>query len=490
MNLTIITEDKTIKTEYSYPAHLSELLAITGNSLALPCNGNGKCGKCKAIAYGNLSPLNEIEKAHLTEEERKGDVRLLCQAIALGDVTVHYIKAPTKMQGVIDGYMTKMEDVVSDYSDGYGLAFDIGTTTVAGYLYKFPSKTPIATLCEENTERVHGADVISRIEFALSGGREQLHQEITSQIKEMSEKLLQDKTVTSTVITGNTAMLSFYCNVDTEGLSHAPFIPESLFGLWEDKVYFPPCMDAFVGADITTSILACGLTEHQTALLLDIGTNGEMALWHNDTLTCCSTAAGPAFEGVGISSGIEARSGAISKVSYENKKVAYETIDHAPPIGLCGTGVLDTVATFLKMGIIDETGYMEEDVSIGDSGIIFTCEDVRQVQLSKSAIRSGIEVLLYEAGITADDLEKVYIAGGFGSYISPHSAEVIGMIPSGMKDKVCAIGNGAGTGASMLLFRRSLAFEAESIAQSAKVINLANHPKFSEYFMEEMMFPC
>ena len=489
MIITVITKEKEYLYESSEPILLSEVLRRLGIPISLPCAGTGRCGKCKVRATGEISPPNAMELAHLSEAELKAGIRLLCRTAALGNAIIHYTQEDLQMQGVTEGKSSNGFHVSAPYQNGAGLAFDIGTTTVAGYLYEFPSGKQTASLLRENRQRAHGADVISRMSYAIGGGKDLLQSEIVGELKEMESELAGDKEVQARVVTGNTAMLSFYLGVDTEGMSRAPFEPGSLFGYWQGNTYFPRSMDAFVGADITTAILAADLLRHKSALLLDIGTNGEMALWHEGQLTACSTAAGPAFEGVGIEQGMEAKKGAVSKVDLTPSGLIYETVHHAPPIGICGTGVMDAVAALLERGDVDETGYMETRAKIAP-GVYLTPEDVRQVQLAKAAISAGIRVLLYEAGISAADLDACYIAGGFGSFIRPETATRIGLIPFEAKNLITPIGNGAGVGAGILLLDPTRIPEAEEVAKSAHTLNLADHPRFSDYYMEEMMFPC
>ena len=486
MKITVKTHGKTYCIESAEPILLAEAVRALGIPYALPCAGTGRCGKCKVKASGDISPPNAMEEAHLTEAELCGGIRLLCRTVAVGDTVIDLMQDGAPLRGITEGRFPESFRVTAPFDEGVGLAFDIGTTTVAGYAYEFPGGRCIASLSRENRQRTHGADVISRIAFAVKGGAELLKQEITAEIAEMEKELAGGREVKARVITGNTAMLSFYRGVDTLGLSRAPFQAASLFGMWEGNTYFPRAMDAFVGADVTAAILAADLLRHQTALLLDIGTNGEMALWHEGRLTCCSAAAGPAFEGVGISRGMEAVPGAVSGVRLASGNLRYETIGNASPIGICGTGVIDAVAALLERGDADASGYMEKSIEIAP-GVRFTPEDVRQVQLAKAAIAAGIRVLLEDAGITASDPEVCYLAGGFGSLIRPESAVRIGLLPKEIAPT--PIGNGAGMGASMLLLDPTRIPDAEDAAKRARTLNLAESPLFGDYFMEEMAFP-
>ena len=236
-------------------------------------------------------------------------------------------------------------------------------------------------------------------------------------------------------------------------------------------------------------MLASGMMQDGCSILLDIGTNGEMALKHGDTLLCCATAAGPCFEGAGISCGTPAVPGAISRVYTENGEIRFSCVDGKDPVGLCGTGLVDGIAALLDQELIDETGYMDEEFRFGDSAVVLTPEDVRQFQLAKSAIRSGLDTLLHHAGIPFSAVEKLYIAGGFGSFLNIDSAVRVGLIPPELGDKAIAIGNGVGAGASMVLQSRACLAEAESIAARACAVTLTENPYFAQRYMENMMFP-
>jgi len=437
-----------------------EQLGIVQNK---PCGGLGKCGKCKVTANGKQV--------------------LACCTYINENTCIDYTTNIGDIQGVTKGIL-KNFDKKPMAESGYGMAIDIGTTTIAGYIYKFPQCECVMSDSVANTQSVCGADVISRIEYSNKGGLLKLQEAVIRQIKKLSEGFEIDKYV----ITGNTAMLHFLTAKDPKGLGVAPFTPESLFGEFLGKAYLPPCISAYVGADITTAVLASGMLDKKTSFLVDIGTNGEMALWHNNKLICCSTAAGPAFEGAGISCGVPAVSGAINRVYIENGEVKYTTIDNKSPVGICGTGLIDAIACMLSLGIIDNSGYMEEDFKIGDSDICITSLDVRNVQLAKSAISSGIETLMYVSGVSCDDIETFYIAGGFGSYINKENAVKIGLIPGKIAEKTVSAGNCAGTGAAMILQNSDFIKTAEEIAKAAETEELSQNAYFMQRYIENMMF--
>ena len=471
---------------------------------SLPCGGHGLCGKCKVKATGDLSPLSENERQRLTSQEIADGVRLACSATIFGDCHVEWYRASAEHTVRVAGDMPEV--VLAPIFTRYGVAIDIGTTTLAAKLYD-ESGNCLAQATGMNPQSRWGADVISRIEAALSGEGSSIATLTRKAVDDLIYALSKDAAIDSpkidgVVITGNTVMLHLLTETSVEPLSHAPFRAKRLFGEWltaeelslaallpTAKIYLPPCMEAFVGADITTALLAseiCGQSDSR--LLVDIGTNGEMALWHDGALYCCSTAAGPAFEGAGISMGMSGQTGAIDRVQIVNGELYAHVIGEGSPLGICGSGVIDAVACLLDLEWMDETGYLDDDPVMITSSVSFTQEDVRAVQLAKSAISAGICTLLAVSDLPIGSLRELIIAGGFGSYLSILSAIRIGLIPRGLNGRIRVIGNGALSGAVMLLLSRDLHQGAEDLAQKANVVTLSANPVFTRAYMEGMLF--
>ena len=480
-----------------------ESLIKEAEGISMPCGGHGKCGKCKVYVKGNVNPLTENEKRLLTEGEIEKGIRLACNLIAEGECEITLSDNFGKAEIITEGFMGEFS-VNHDFSS-YGVAVDIGTTTLCARLYDKNGRCMAESSCL-NSQKAWGADVISRIEADLKGDGKALSSSVSSDINYLIEDMAKKadilpEGIESLVVTGNTAMLHFLTNTDTSPLSKAPFKAERLFGeelaakdinltsLKEDaKVYLPPCISAFVGGDVVCALLAADIYDKKgTNLLVDIGTNGEAILLKDKKLTVCSTAAGPAFEGAGLAFGMMGRSGAIDKVWTENGKIAFHVIGDGKAKGICGSGIIDAVASLLKTEEIDETGYMEEDFLLSE-GVYVTKDDVRAIQLAKSAIKSGVETLLNEDNTAFDDVESFVIAGGFGKKLDITSAELIGLIPKGVKKKARIIGNGALSGASMLLLDRSLREKCIVISKSAKNIELSTNAFFIDKYMENMMF--
>ena len=468
-----------------------------------PCGGHGKCGKCKVIAKGNLSKISENELNMLTKEELGFGVRLACQTIALGDCEVTTLDGNAKPQIIEDGTATDFK--VQPSFSRYGIAVDIGTTTVVGRLYDRIGNL----LCSRaylNPQKEWGADVISRIEADLKGLGRNLTEAIQSALNELIVNLcltaeISPKEIDGAVITGNTVMLSFLVGESTEPFSHAPFDAKRLFGeeinaceiglgcmADNAKIYLPPCISAFVGADITCGILATNSQNQDGTMLVDVGTNGEMAFNYGGRLTVCSTSAGPAFEGVGISCGMRAEEGAIDKVTLVRGKLIAHVIGEGEAKGICGSGLVDAVACLLDSEQLDESGYLEDESVMLTDKVSVTQKDIRALQLAKSAICAGMITLVKEREKGEEIVKTLYIAGGFGNYLNKNSASRIKLLPKNLACVSICVGNCALSGASMILLNPDFRSESEKIAKKAQTLSLATDKIFVENYIKFMSF--
>lgn len=468
-----------------------------------PCGGHGRCGKCKVWARGKLSPLSPSEREFLTKEELAAGIRLSCCAFAEGEAEVKKLPPESSAQIVTGGKQAEFE--LNPIFERYGAAIDIGTTTLAARLYDKRGNI-LSEASRLNPQAEFGADVISRIEAALGGKAEALARAIRGALNEIAASLtssanIDPKEIDAVAVTGNTVMLSLLACEDVEPFSHAPFAAKRLFGESltakllglsnlspETEIFLPPCISAFVGADTVCAILATGLCESETAMLVDIGTNGEMAIWHKGKLTVCSTAAGPAFEGVGISMGMRGAEGAIDKVVILNGALCPSAIGGGVAVGICGSGLVDAAACMLDLEIIDETGALDDDPFYLCGGVSLTAQDIRMLQLAKSAICAGLLTLVESAGLEPDDVPVLYIAGGFGNYLNKKNAAKIGLLPQHLAESSETVGNSALSGASMLLLDSGMREKAKKIADRAETLELSTHKGFSEHFMMGMMF--
>ena len=483
--------------EVAAGANLLKVLQDADVSTSFPCNGNHTCGKCRVIVSGAVSPMDEQERLLLGAAA--DSMRLACFTTVLGDCSVTMPRSGGNEQIAVD-YSADDAALEPLYSSGYGVAVDIGTTTVVGYLFRHDSKEPLGVVGEMNKQKMFGADVLSRIVYCNEHTVRPLCQIIRRQIAGICGQLCEKvgialAEIRALCVTGNTTMLHIFAGLEPRSLAYAPFTPLSLFGDWQEfhldgmpkaEIYLPRSISAYVGADITCSLLASGICRKtDNVLLVDIGTNGEMGLRTADGLECCSTAAGPAFEGAGISCGSSACEGAINTVAVADGHVVYTTI--------CGSGLIDAVAALLQVGQILPKGRFRErgaaSVPIGDSGLTLTRNDIAQLLLAKGAIRAGMDTLLQHCKVEYQDLDHIVFCGGFGSYIDPHSAELIGLIPPGFAGKTIAIGNAAGTGASRILQSKQLEREAMGIATKAHAVELSTDPLFKPNYVKAMRFP-
>lgn len=486
--LTIHQGLQTSQISFDPPARLSDLLAQTNVAVAQPCGGRGVCGKCVVSLEGDVSVPNDAEALCGT--------RLSCQALILGDAAVTLPVSLPLAQ--IAGGTAADRDPASPMSGCFGAAIDIGTTTLALLLYDLKTGRCIGSASMLNPQTSVAADVIGRIDAAMHGKTDSLRQQIEGALSSLMAAACAQAGIPpihldALVLTGNTTMLYLLTGRDPTSLSRAPFLADCLFGgetrCLDRAAYLPDCLHAFVGADTTCAILAAGMTDRsETALLCDVGTNGELALWHHGQLYIASTAAGPAFEGAGISCGCSSVPGAIDRVDVQHGQVACRTIGNSQAVGVCGSGLVDAIAVMLEREAIDETGYLEDDVFPLRDGISLNQADIRAVQLAKAATHAGIISLLHAARCSPDDVSSVYLAGGFGSHLNLRSAVRIGLIPAALAEKVQVIGNAALDGAAILLMDTSARQKIHALRQLCQHVRLDGNPEFSERYIEAMMF--
>ena len=421
------------------------------------------------------------------------------------------------MQILTEGYwpdwMATLDDGKQPEAEerGYGIAVDLGTTTMVVYLEDLAHQKNLGIRSLMNPQGSFGADVISRILFAReeSDGLNRLRSLVRDSMEETIIQLCRSHRINPSeihriAIAGNTTMLHIFRGTDPSPLAvypfSAPFLEKQELSCaeagWVELTSAPttllPGISAYVGADIVAGMASVDWPEDGThALFLDIGTNGEMAIGNHRRIIACSTAAGPAFEGARISCGVGGIEGAVSHYSSEG----YETIGSKAPIGLCGSGLIDAVAVLLEKGTIDLMGFMEQDHLLIKSNrdhpaILLTPQDVREVQLAKGAIAAGIEVLMQKAGITdpGNQISRVYLAGGFGHALHEATALRIGLIPEELAGKVIRAGNTSGTGARLWLHTNTFRERVEQILHRTEYFELSGIGLFNTLFVERMIF--
>ena len=438
-----------------------------------PCGGKGTCGKCRVTVDGN-----EV---------------LACQTVVDRDMVVFTTQAE-KVKILTGGLDIKIQP---DGADDYVLAFDIGTTTVVAYLLEGHTGSLAATASCKNPQGQFGADVISRIEYALHGGADALQFCIREAMTQLTGELcaqtgISSQDIGSVSIVGNTAMHHLLLGIDPKPLVTPPYMPNVFEALELQKgcqVRVLPNIAGFVGGDTVGCMVSTRFDRKEAlSLIIDIGTNGEMVLGDKHRRIACSTAAGPAFEGAKISCGMRGADGAVDHVWMENGEVKYHVIGDAPPEGLCGSGLLDLVAVLLDLEIIDESGRMEGKQYTLCDHVTLTQKDVREVQLAKAAIRAGIELLAETLHRDVSDIQNVYLAGAFGNYLTPASACRIGMIPPVLLDRITPIGNAAGEGAKLCALNREEYLYSQRLAKETEFLELASLPQFQDCYVDALEF--
>jgi uncharacterized 2Fe-2S/4Fe-4S cluster protein (DUF4445 family) len=534
-----------------------QVLRRGGYEIEGPCNGQGICGKCR-IRVENPADVPQTPHRRISKTEaREKGIRLACRLVPPDDITVHLpddfsVDARILEGEHLDGIELKPAAVVVSKKDAYwlqyagqdsevilqkwdaqfsakGLAIDIGTTTLVVTLFCLVTGKELSTASSINPQTKFGHDILSRIQ---KGSTEEGLAEVAGVVRKELNRLVQAACkksnavvdeILDVVIGGNTTMLTLVAAINPEPLGRLPFTVDIKagasyaakdFGLDVNpagRVYVPPIVHAFVGSDITAGVLACGcLEKKKPSLFVDIGTNGEMGINNDGRFIVASTAAGPAFEGMGVSCGIRAVPGAVEAAYFDGETIEIKTIDAQPARGICGSGIIDIMASLLKGGVVNPSGRIKTPdqkeglqasvaeglVLIDDQpvfniadDVFFTQADIRQLQLAKGAIRTGIDMLMSEANVTAEDLADITLAGAFGYHLRPDSLATIGLIPDKLARKVRFAGNTSKTGCAMMLINASLREYLEKQVQSVEHLPLAEKISFQELFIENLNFP-
>lgn len=486
VNVTVLMDGRETVIPAQTGETILEALARAGIAVSAPCGGLGRCRKCAVRATGELACE---DGARLD-----GQTVLACRTRLTGDarVRVSESKAEILKTGVSAGEET-------DGEAGLGVSVDVGTTTLAAYLVERSTGRVLASDARLNPQRPHGADVISRLSFAIESEENAvlLQREILAAIDEMTRSMLEragraGEEIRCRALVGNTVMMHLLGGYPARPLAFAPFTPaytalheKELGGV---RTILGGCISGYVGADTLAAALACGLDERdENAMLIDIGTNGEIMLKKDGRCFACSCAAGPAFEGAHIACGTGAVAGAIDHARVENGEIVYTTIGGGEATGICGSGLIDLTAALLERGDITPMGRMTGDVRLSER-VYLARSDIREVQLAKAAIASGIRILAEQAGAALADIEKVYLAGGFGNFIGLDSACRIGLLPAELRAKIVPVGNAAGSGSVRLLVSEQARRRAEALRQATRCVELAATPDFNDVYTDELLF--
>lgn len=567
------------KKEVTVPEGTTVLEAerMAGLSPDAPCGGTGKCGKCivkiqgivekacqikitadlevetiekesehrilvkgaeRTVTFHPMLEVLDIEIPPCTVGENSSDWTRLCEAINRKNIMFQpKLELLPAVSRLIKEKKGKARVIISDdkilclkEQDNRPVlmaAFDIGTTTVAGYLLDGRTGEQLAIASALNTQTEYGADVIMRANYSLEHGAEELSTNIRLLLRKLigmlCEKAKKDpEDIYQVSVVGNTCMHHLFLGIVPDSLVHAPYNPAISQGLFFPAERFDlgihpggqlivlPVIAGFVGADTVACLLAVNLEEEKKmTLMIDIGTNGEIVLGNEKRRIACSTAAGPAFEGAKIACGMRGAEGAIEHVQLVEGRLEYKVIGGGRPTGICGSGLIDLIACLLDAGVIDESGKLVENPQVvqidentkaayllaapEESGngktVYLSQKDIREVQLAKGAIAAGIALLAKQMGITLEEIEQVYIAGAFGNYMDPKGACRIGMLPGILEDRIIPVGNAAGEGAKLALLNKEELARAERLARHTEFLELAALPEFQDQFVDELEFP-
>ncbi|MDO4275585.1 MAG: ASKHA domain-containing protein [Eubacteriales bacterium] len=472
-----------------------------------PCGGHGSCGKCQVTVDGKqvLACQTPAADGMRIYAEKQAEAVILPEGRTLSGVTTLQRNIHTVVE-----------------SPRYLMAIDIGTTTLACQLLDGNNGEAMISEGLLNPQCSYGGDVVARIQAASRGMQEEMmfsvREGLSALIQEVCTKAgLGPEQVDVVSVVGNTCMQQLFMGISTRNLTVPPFIPElKSTGLLEASGYLPPLKKAkmlvipdiagYLGADTIAGVIAAGIHKKQElTLLVDIGTNGEMVLGNREKMIACATAAGPALEGAKISCGMRGAKGAIDHVWTENGRITYSVLGGGKAVGICGSGLIDLLAVLKKEKLIDRRGKLalsgqrpEYSQYLKSEGrgpkvvlapdVSVSQDDIRELQLAKGAIAAGIELMMKECAVQAEDIREVYLAGAFGSFISKESACEIGLLPQSLLDKIKVAGNTAITGAAMIACDRELFKLTEKLSSEISSLELAVLPEFSKSFSKNMYF--
>ena len=488
MKINLLLENKEIYLEAKKGENLLDVL--TRNKIDIPtdCGKKGKCKKCAVrLISGSVDG---------TCRDDKGNI-LSCLSFIKEPITIS-IQEKHKYHQESHDSLKSVEAV--NKNSTFGIAFDLGTTTLAFSLVDLEAKKVCERYTVLNKQSVYGADVITRISASNEGNLESLHKIVCEQLEEAIQYFIKKhglKEIKRVVVAGNTTMLHLFLNVSPESIGVAPYNPIFLehkklsgsdINISCQTIDVLPSCSAFVGADITAGAYLINLPNN--SLLVDLGTNGEL-LYHKDNkYFATSTAAGPCLEGASMDCGVGGIKGAVCKVSSSNSGVDFETVGNEEACGICGAGYVDLIASLLNSGKIDETGCLLEnnDKYNLTEKIYISASDVRKFQLAKSAISSGIETLLKEIEVNKEDVENIFLAGGIGYYVNVKNAITVGLLPKSFNNKVHVVGNSSLFGAEKCFFDENAINDMRKIAENSSTIDLNTSKFFSDSYMMNMLF--
>jgi uncharacterized 2Fe-2S/4Fe-4S cluster protein (DUF4445 family) len=548
--LKLLPSGKTIRVQSG--TIILDALRQNGIEISAPCNGQGICGKCKVRIINAQPPI--APQQNLNHSEIQEGVRLACREVVEDDMQITLPEGHTLDSRILEGeriskirvapaakvrevnrifhlYYRGCEPVMLNgcWQSGYspkGLAVDLGTTTMVVTLMDLQTGAELSTFSSINPQTRYGHDVMTRIqEASTQEGLRRLATLVSDGLNELIDRACvasgsHPHEILDVVLGGNTTMLQIAAAIDPSPLGVVPFpigiksgvtYPSNQFRLNINpyaRVYIPPVTHAFVGSDISAGLLSVRAFDSQrSTLFIDLGTNGEMALMANGHFIVTSTAAGPAFEGMGISQGMRASSGAIEMVWSNGNFLTVRTIDDAPAKGICGSGIMDVMACLIEQNAVDASGLLKNPQSNGHhksilleqyeifdqvgairltEQVYFTQKDVRQFQLAKSAIKTGIDMLLSAARVQANQLFRIIVAGAFGYHLKIKSLKETGIVPRNFEGELDFVGNTCRTGCALMLLDAETRDYLESKMKSVPHLSIAEQPDFQSRFIDNI----
>ncbi len=537
--LRVAIDGLDLKVQVAVRTSLLDALRSAGIAVDSECGGRGTCGECRVRFLEGAPPPTVEDAALLSPDDLALGWRLACLTFLAADCRVAIPQRVARARRARIRILTEAAAPAARAEGrrraGYGIAVDVGTTTVVCYLMDLAQGLQLGVDSFANPQSAFGPDVVARIAYAHRGPAEllELQRRLVSHLEKSFASLWRRAGVSPgavSIITaaGNMTMMHLLRGVDPWPLGVAPYEPvfTQLPPFRAGEIGFKrfagcelqvlPGVGGHVGSDIVAGVLGLDLARQPgLSLFIDLGTNGEVVLASKRILAGASCAAGPAFEGVHIASGMPALPGAIERVDDEDGRLQLETIDGAKPAGLCGSGLIDAVALLLRRGLILPSGRflapssapdtlpddlrrrLREDggerrfvLVEGDGEIAITQQDIREVQLAKAAVRATIDLLLRESGLEAQAIDAVFVAGGFGSSLRSESILALGIVPEGVRGRIHAAGNTAGLGAKLALVYPESMREAHRLARRMRHVELVSREDFRQAFAESMTFPA
>ena len=507
--------------------NLREALRVEGLYLDGSCGDRGTCGRCVIrVVSGDAGDSSPSETGMLGAESVSAGQRLACRVTVISDLSIAVdperileMDRTGRWKDVHGSPLFNPARLHLD-GDGYGVAVDLGTTSIAAALYELATGRLLDFRTAANPQLPWGDEIITRLEVAARDleTAESLRDLVWEIVRGMVRSLARRSSVSMgqiarVVVVANSAVHHLALGMDLAPLLTPPFAPAASGAVSfpasgspfevpcgkDAMVYFPALIGGYAGSDALVSLLAAQSSGIQKGAIIDVGTNTEIAVWGNGRATVATAPSGPAFEGGHIRSGMRAEEGAVWRVHLSEDGIEFDVIGDVEPRGICGTGIVDAVAGMVARQVVDRTGLVKKGahpalveeglVLHRPNGVILEPGDIATIQKAKAAIAATFQTVLEAAGLSASDLELVYLAGAFGSRLNVQSAVDIGLFPVIPMDRYILAGNTAMVGASMVLLSRDAGKVADDLAQTAVHVSVAENPDFEERFIENLFFP-